>query len=50
MQWRLNAMTILARSIVMALLVLAGASIVRNVTTALQAVAGVCEKGVTHLL
>jgi len=50
MQWRLNAMTILAKGIIMAVLVLAGASIVSNVTTALVSVTGVCEKGVTHLL
>jgi hypothetical protein len=49
MQWRLNAMTILAKGIIMALLVLAGASIVRNVTAALTAVVGGCETVVARL-
>jgi hypothetical protein len=44
MQWRLNVMTIAARSILMALIVVAGANIVRNVTTALMAVAGVVSQ------
>jgi hypothetical protein len=50
MQWRLNALTSLARCIVMALLIFVGANIVRNVTAALAGVTRVCEKGVTHLL
>ena len=50
MDWRLNAMTIVAKGILMALIVLAGASIVRNVTATLTAVAGICEKGAAHLL
>ena len=41
MQWRLNIMTIAARSMLMALIIVAGANIVRNVTTALVAVVGV---------
>jgi hypothetical protein len=50
MEWRLNVMTIAARSILMALIVVAGANIVRNVTTALMAVAGICATGIGHLL
>jgi hypothetical protein len=43
-------LTIIAKGIIMALFVLAGASIVRNVTTALMAVAGGCEKVIAHLV
>ncbi len=50
MQWRLNVLTIIAKSIVMALFVLAGASIVRNVAAALMAAAGGCEKVTAHLV
>ena len=38
MQWRLNLLTVVAKGIIMAMIVLGGASIVRNVTAALQAV------------
>jgi len=50
MQWRLNLLTMLAKGIVMALLILAGASIVRNVTAALTAVVGGCEIVVARLV
>ncbi len=50
MQWRLNALTILAKGIVMALLILAGASIVRNVTAALTSMVGGCETVVARLV
>jgi len=50
MQWRLNVLTVLAKGIVMALLVLAGASIVCNVTAALMAVTGGCAKVIAHLV
>jgi hypothetical protein len=50
MEWRLNVMTFVGKGILMAALVVAGASIVHNVTAALMAAAGVCEKGVAHLL
>jgi hypothetical protein len=49
MQWRLNVLTMLAKGIVMAMLVLAGASIVRNVTAALTSVVGGCETVVARL-
>jgi len=50
MEWRLNVMTIVAKGILMAVIVIAGASIVHNVTAALMAAAGDCVKGVAHLL
>ncbi len=50
MQWRLNVMTLVAKGILMGLLILGGASIVRNVTVALHTVTGACETGITHLL
>jgi hypothetical protein len=50
MQWRLNALTIIAKGIVMALITVAGASIVRNVTAALMAVTAGCEKVIAHLV
>jgi len=50
MDWRLNAMTVIAKGLVMALLVFVGANIVHNVTAALMAAVGVCARGVTHLL
>jgi hypothetical protein len=50
MGWRLRVMTIIARSILMALIVVAGASIVRNVTATLVAATGLCHAGIAHLL
>jgi hypothetical protein len=50
MQWRLNVLTVIAKGIVMAMIVLGGASIVRNVTAALHAATGVCTTGIAHLL
>jgi hypothetical protein len=49
MQWRLNLMTMVAKGIVMTLLVLAGASIVHNVTAALTAAVGGCETVIARL-
>lgn len=42
MDWRLNAMTIVAKGVIMAALVLAGASVVRNVTLAFTSVVMEC--------
>ena len=50
MEWRLNALTVIARGIVMTLIIIAGASIVHNVTAALLAVTAVCEKAIAHLV
>ena len=50
MQWRLNVLTIIAKAVVMAAIVVGGASIVHNVTTALHAMTGLCQTGITHLL
>jgi hypothetical protein len=50
MQWRLNLLTMVAKGIVMTLLVLAGASIVHNVTAALTALVGGCEIVVARLV
>ncbi len=49
MQWRLNVLTVVAKGVVMALLVLAGANIVHNVTAALTAVVGGCETVIARL-
>jgi hypothetical protein len=50
MQRRLNLLTMVAKGIVMALLILAGASIVRNVTAALTSMVGGCEMVVARLV
>ncbi|HLB98819.1 MAG TPA: hypothetical protein VJK90_14200 [Acetobacteraceae bacterium] len=50
MQWRLNLLTMAAKGIVMALLIVAGASIVRNVTAALSSMVGGCEIVVARLV
>jgi hypothetical protein len=50
MQWRLNLLTMVARGVVMAVLILAGASIVRNVTSALTSMVGGCEMVVARLV
>jgi hypothetical protein len=50
MQWRLNLLTMVAKGVVMALLILAGASIVRNVTAALTSMVGGCETVVARLV
>jgi hypothetical protein len=50
MQWRLNVMTVVAKICFMAMIVFAGASIVRNVTAALTATAHACEQTVAYLL
>lgn len=42
MDWRLNAMSVVAKGVIMAAMVLAGAMIVRNVTLALTAMVGAC--------
>ncbi|HTC11391.1 MAG TPA: hypothetical protein VK726_21715 [Acetobacteraceae bacterium] len=47
MDWRLNAMTIVAKGVVMAALVLAGARVVHNVTVAFTSVVTGCG-GVVH--
>jgi hypothetical protein len=50
MQWRLNLLTMVAKGIVMAVLIVAGASIVRNVTVALTSMVGGCEIVVARLV
>jgi len=50
MQWRLNVLTIIAKGILMALVVVAGARIVRNVTAALIAAVGACQTVIAHLV
>ena len=42
MDWRLNAMSLIARVVIMAALVVAGEVIVRNVTLALTAMVSAC--------
>jgi hypothetical protein len=49
-KWRLDVLTVVAKATLMAAIVVAGASIVRNVTDALMAAVGVCETGIAHLL
>jgi hypothetical protein len=50
MEWRLNVMTIVAKGVIMATMVIAGANIVHNVTAALEAMTHGCETGIAHLL
>jgi hypothetical protein len=50
MRWQLNVMTIVAKGVLMAALVFAGANIVHNVTVALHAVTVGCATGLAHLL
>jgi hypothetical protein len=50
MQWRLNVMTVVAKICFMAMIVFAGASIVRNVTAALSSMVGGCETVVARLV
>ena len=50
MKWRLNVLTVVAKGVLMAAIVVAGASIVRNVTDALMAAVGACGTGIAHLL
>ena len=50
MRWQLNVMTVVAKVVLMAALVFAGAAIVRNVTAALHAVTVGCTAGIEHLL
>jgi hypothetical protein len=47
MNWRLSAMTVVAKAVVMGALVLAGTSVVRNVTVALMTAVSACG-GVMH--
>jgi hypothetical protein len=46
MRWQLNAMTIIAKGILMAAIVFIGASVVRNVTAALHAATIGCTAGI----
>jgi hypothetical protein len=47
MDWRLNAMTLVAKGVIIGGLVLAGASVVRNVTVAFTHVVTACG-GAVH--
>ena len=50
MEWRLHVLSIITKGILLALIVVAGASIVRNVTTALTAVVDGCETVIARLV
>jgi hypothetical protein len=50
MEWRLNILSVVARGIVMAVIIVGGAHIVRNVTTTLSAMEHVCISGIAHAL
>jgi hypothetical protein len=50
MELRLNVMTVIAKFVLMAVIVLAGTNIVRNVTVSLTSAVGACGAGLRHLL